>query len=114
MKKIVLLITSIISLHSLEGANHLYSVNISRNSYGIDPITHHASYDDVAQRVTISPLHGDERYKKIIPMVYVRKLISDPPGHNFIGTVPNPRFNPGFITESTSYRPIFDIYATKY
>ncbi len=117
MKKITLaflIIFYAIMPYVLQSANNKYIVNIQANSYGIDPNYYEASYDSNNQQVVITPINKDDRDKKIIPRVYARQLQSDPPGHNFIGTVPNPRFNPGFIVEYTSYRPIFELYATKY
>lgn len=115
-KKIIIVILTLYTFSTflINSANHIYSVNIRANSYGIDPNLYKGTYNDIIQHVILLPRNGDNRYLKTIPRVYVRRLISDPPGHNFIGTIPNPLFNPGFITESTSYRPIFEIYATKY
>lgn len=113
--RIVLLLFFLIGLQSsLYSYINKYSVNIRANNYGIDPQHFHATYDDVAKRVIFTSTDSMNPGTIIIPNVYKRKLISDPPGINFIGTIPNPHINPGFITDSTSYREINELYSSKY
>jgi len=111
---ISLIIASFIVPYILHANRNTYSVDIQANSYGVHPDDYEALYDDITKKVVFNPIDPAHNDKIAIPMVYVQRLMSDPPGHNFIGTIPNPQINPGFIADSTSSRPYFKLYASKY